>query len=173
MPNKPIILAAVDINRRAVPVIAHAARLAVLCQGRLALVHVVDYAGGYESDLPFPQRPGRILADMVRYARASLVGIVSHLELPNEWVEIRVETGPVVETLAKLAGALKPRYCVVGQSRFGLLSPTTGLAAALSTRSGCEVLAVPGVEQGARHGMLARVMHRLAGDLGAQTGHTS
>ena len=95
MPNQPIIVAAVDLDRRAVPVIAHAARLAALCQGHLALVHVVDYAGGYESDHPFPQRPGGVLDDMVRHARASLVGMVSHLELPNDWVEIRVETGPV------------------------------------------------------------------------------
>jgi len=99
--------------------------------------------------------------------------MVSHLELPNEWVEIRVETGPVVETLARLAGSLKPRYCVVSQSRFGLLSPTAGLAAALKTGSDGEVLAVPAAEQGVRHGMLARVMHRLAGNLGAPTGHTS
>ena len=76
MPNQPIIVAAADLDRRAVPVIAHAARLAALCQGHLALVHVVDYAGGYESDHPFPQRPGGVLDDMVRHARASLVGIV-------------------------------------------------------------------------------------------------
>jgi hypothetical protein len=171
MTSQPIIVAAVDLDRRAVPVIAHAARLAALCQGHMALVHVVDYPGGYESDHPYPQRPGGVLEDMVRHARASLVGMVSHLELPNDWAEIRVETGPVVETLAKLAGALKPRYCVVGQSRFGLLSPTAGLAAALKTRSDCEVLAVPGTEEGVHHGMLARVMHRLAGDFGAPTGH--
>jgi nucleotide-binding universal stress UspA family protein len=171
MLNQPIILAAVDLDRRAVPVIAHAARLAALCQGHLTLVHVVDYEGVYESDHPFPQRPGAVLDDMVRHARASLVGMVSHLELPTDWVEIRVETGPVVETLTHLAGALKPRYCVVGQSRFGLLSPTAGLAAALKTRSDCEVLAVPGTGEGVHHGMLARVMHRLAGDFGAPTGH--
>ena len=171
MPNQPIIVAAVDLDRRAIPVIAHAARLAALCQGHLALVHVVDYAGGYESDHPFPQRPVGVLDDMVRHARASLVGIVSHLELPTNWVEIRVETGPVCETLTRLAGALQPRYCVIGQSRFGPLSPTAGLATALKTRSNCEVLAVPGTGEGVHHGMLARVMHRLAGDLGAPTGH--
>jgi hypothetical protein len=97
--------------------------------------------------------------------------MVSHLDLPNDWAEILVETGPVVETLAKLAGALKPRYWVVGRSRCGVLSPTAGLAAAVETRSDCEVLAVPGTEEGVHHGMLARVMHRLAGDFGAPTGH--
>ena len=171
MPNQPIIIAAVDIDRRAVPVIAHAARLAALCQGHLALVHVVDYAGGYESDHPFPQRPGGVLDDMVRHARASLVGMVSHLELPTDWVEIRVETGPVCDTLADVAGALKPRYCVVGQARLGLLSVTAGLAAALQTRSDCEVLAVPATGEGVHHGMLARAMHWLEGDLRAPTGH--
>jgi nucleotide-binding universal stress UspA family protein len=171
MPTQPIILAAVDLDRRAPGIIAHAARLAALCQGHLALVHVVDYAGGYESDHPFPQRPGGVLDDMVRHARASLVGMVSHLELPNDWVEIRVETGPVCEILADLAGALKPRYCVTGQSRFGPLSPRAGLAAALKTRSDCEVLAVPGTEEGVRHGMLARMRHWVAGDLGTPTGH--
>jgi hypothetical protein len=171
MPNQPIIIAAVDLDRRAVPVIAHAARLAALCQGHLALVHVVDYAGGYESDHPYPQRPGGVLDEMVRHARASLVGMVSHLELPTDWVEIRVETGPVCDTLADVAGALKPRYCVVGQSRLGPLSPTAGLAAALKTRSDCEVLAVPATGEGVHHGMLARAMHWLEGDLRAPTGH--
>jgi nucleotide-binding universal stress UspA family protein len=171
MPNQPIIIAAVDLDRRAVPVIAHAARLAGLCQGYLALVHVVDYAGGYESDHPFPQRPGAVLDDMVRHARASLVGMVSHLELPNDWVEIRVETGPVVETLAGLARALKPRYCVIGQSRLGPLSPTAGLAAALKTRSDCAVLAVPGTGEAVHHGLLTRMRHWVAGDFGAPRGH--
>jgi hypothetical protein len=165
MTSQPIIIAAVDIDRRAVPVIAHAARLAALCQGHLALVHVVDYAGGYESDHPFAQRPGGVLVDMVRHARASLVGMVSHLELATDWVEIRVETGPVCETLADLASALKPRYCVVGQSRFGPLSAIAGLGTALKARSDCEVLAVPATRGGVHHGMLAR------GGLGAPMGH--
>jgi nucleotide-binding universal stress UspA family protein len=171
MPNQPIIIAAVDLDRRALPVITHAARLAALCQGHLTLVHVVEYEGGYESDHPFPQRPGGVLDDMVRHARASLVGMVSHLELPNDWVEIRVETGPVCATLAELAAALKPRYCVVGQARLGPLSVTAGLATALKTRSDCEVLAVPGTGEGVHHGLLARAMHWLEGDLRAPTGH--
>jgi K+-sensing histidine kinase KdpD len=41
--SNPIILAAVDIDARATAVIAHAARLAALCQGRLVVIHVVDY----------------------------------------------------------------------------------------------------------------------------------
>ena len=45
--------------------------------------------------------------------------MVRHLELASNWMETRAETGPVVETLAGLAGVLKPRYCLVGQSRLG------------------------------------------------------
>ncbi len=172
MPNEPIILAAVDLDRRALPVIAHAARLAALCQGHLALVHVVDYAGGYESDHPSPQRPGRVLEDMIRHARASLIGMVSHLELPTNPVEVRVEAGPVVETLGDLAGALKPRYCVVGQTRLGPLSSTAGLSAALKARANCEVLVVPGAGERTRGGLLARVRHWLGRDWGVPTGHT-
>jgi len=171
MSHRPIILAAVDLDRRAVPVIAHAARLAGLCQGHLVLVHVVDFAGGYEADHPFPQRPGPVLDDMVRHARASLVGMVSHLDLPNDWAEIRVETGPLVDTLGRLAAALRPSYCVVGQPRFGLLSPTGGLAAVLKEQGGCEVLAVPGAGEDRREGMLARMRHWMGGDLETPTSH--
>jgi len=172
MPNQPIIIAAVDLDRRAVPVIAHAARLAALCQGLLTLVHVVDYAGGYEADHAFPQRPGRVLDDMVRHARASLVGMISHLDLPNDWAEIRVETGPVTDALANLAGALKPRYCVVGQARLGPLSPTADLATTLKAKSSCEVLVVPGAGERVSQGLIARVRHWMGGDLGVPTGHT-
>jgi nucleotide-binding universal stress UspA family protein len=171
MPDQPIIFAAVDLDRRAVPVLAHAARLAALCQGRLVLVHVVDFVGGFESDLPFPQSPGAVLDDMVRHARASLVGMVSHLDLDPAWVEIRVESGPVIETLAGLAGALKPRYCVIGQSGLGLLSPAAGLAGALKASGHCEILAVPGTGGGLGKEMLARVRRWVGADLGAPTGH--
>jgi nucleotide-binding universal stress UspA family protein len=171
MPNEPIILAAVDLDRRAIPVIDHAARLAALCHGHLTLVHVVDYTGGYESDHPFPQRPGRVLDDMVRHARASLVGMASHLDLPTDWAKFRVETGPVVETLARLADMLKPRYCVVGQSRLGVMSANAGLAAAMKERANCEVLAVPGLGEEQHQGMLARMRQWLGGDLGTPTSH--
>jgi hypothetical protein len=171
MPDQPIIIAAVDLDRRAVPVLAHAARLAALCQGHLVLVHVVDYVGGFESDLPFPERPGAVLDDMVRHARTSLVGMVSHLELDPKWVEVRVESGPVVETLGGLAGNLKPRYCVVRQSRLGQLSPIAGLSTALKARSDCEVLAVPGTPVGVGKAILARMRHWVGADLGAPTGH--
>jgi len=171
MPDQSIIIAAVDLDGRAVAVLAHAARLAAVCQGHLVLVHVVDYVGGFESDLPFPQRPGAVLDDMVRHARAGLVGMVSHLELDPKRVEVRVESGPVAETLAGLAGLLKPRYWVIGQSRLGLLSPTAGLAAVLKARSDCEVLAVPSTPVGVGKAILARMRHWVGADLGAPTGH--
>lgn len=170
MPNHPIIVAAVDFDRRATAVIAHAAPLAALCQGHLMVVHVVDDAAEYESELPFPQRRSQVLDAMVRHARASLVGMVNHLDLPNDWVEIRVETGPVIATLTELAGVLKPRYCVVGQPRLGILSPTAGLAAALAGRSDCDLVAVPGAGGHKLDGMIARVGHWLGGDLGTPSG---
>ena len=112
--SNPIILAAVDIDARATAVIAHAARLAALCQGRLVVVHVVDYTGGDEDDHGLPQPPGALLADMVRHARATLSGMVHHLELAKDWVEIQIPTGSVVETLADLAAAWHPNYVLIG-----------------------------------------------------------
>jgi hypothetical protein len=172
MPTQPIILSAVDLDGHATDVIAQGARLAALCQGHLVVVHVVDYPGGYESDNPFPQRPGDVLDAMVRHARASLVGMVNHLDLPTEWVQIRVETGSVTQTLADIAGALQPRYCLVGPARLGPLSPSAGLAAAIKGRSDCELLAVPAKPGGDEDkGLLPRLRHWLARDLGTPAGH--
>ncbi len=171
MPTRPSILAAVDLDRHAVPVIAQAARLAALCQGHLVVVHVVDDAGGYGPELHFTQRPGDIQSAMARHARASLVGMVSHLDLPNDWTEIRVETGPFTRTLADLVAALQPRYCLVGPAHLGPLSPSAGLAAAIAGRSDCELLTAG--SRGAGEGLrpLARVRHWLGRDLGAPAGH--
>ena len=68
-------------------------------------------------------------------------------------------------------GSFRPRVRSSPARVSFTVSPTAGLATALKTRSNCEVLAVPGTGEGVHHGMLARVMHRLAGDLGAPTGH--
>ena len=174
--SNPIILAAVDIDARARAVIAHAARLAALCQGRLVVIHVVDYTGGDEDDHGLPQPPGAVLADMVRHARASLSGMVRHaraslsgmvyhLELAKDWVEIQVPTGPVVDTLTDLASAWRPSYVLVGAARWGVLSTTAGLGAALKARNGGALLVVPAVDGVAPQGLMARVRHWLGQDL--------
>ncbi|MGE5153031.1 MAG: universal stress protein [Bdellovibrio bacteriovorus] len=142
MTTQPIILAAVDLDRRAAAVIEQAARLAALCQARLAVAHVVDDAAGYEADHTFPQRPGDLRESMTRYARAWLVGMINHLDLPNGWVEVLVETGPVTATLAALVVELQPRYCLMGPARLGPLSPSAGLAAAIGGRSRCELMTI-------------------------------
>lgn len=168
--SNPIILAAVDLDTRASAVIAHAARLAALCQGRLVVVHVVDYAGGYEDDHGLPQPQGAVLADMVRHARASLLGMVYNLELETDWVEIQVPTGPVAGTLADLAATRHPRYVLVGSARWGILSATAGLGAALKARNGGELLVVPAVDGVAPLSPVARVRHWLGQDLTVPTG---
>jgi hypothetical protein len=140
--SDPLFIAAVDLDTRACGVIAHAAKIAALCQGRLMVVHVVDYPGGYEPDQPSSQPHGAVLRDMVRHARASLMGMILHLDLPTDWIEIQVQTGPTVETLAALAGAYHPRYVLIGRARWGILSCTADLDAALAAGNGGKVLAV-------------------------------
>ncbi|MFZ0789043.1 MAG: universal stress protein [Chromatiaceae bacterium] len=163
MQIKPTIIAAVDLDSRAPSVIAHGARLAALCGGRLVVVHVVDYPGGYEADHAVPQRPDQVLEDMTRHARASLVGRVACLDLPKISPEIRVETGPVVQSLARVAAELRPRYVLVGPRRLGPLSPTAGLAAATRDAGDCELLVVPDDGHRARSRLLVRAKHWLTG----------
>lgn len=170
MTTQPIILAAVDLDRRAATVIEQAARLAALCQARLVVAHVVDDAAGYETDHPFPQRPGDLRDSMTRYARAWLVGMINHLDLPNGWVEIRVETGPVTPTLADLVVALQPRYCLMGPARLGPLSPSAGLAAAIGGRSDCELMSAATRASTAVHG-LRRRLHRWLPERRTTTSH--
>lgn len=166
MSTEPIIIAAVDLDSRAPSVILHAARLTALCGGRLVVVHVVDYQGVYEADHAVPQRPDKILEDMTRHARASLVGLVSCLDLPDALLEIRVETGPLLAALTRVSAALRPRYVLAGPHRLGPLSPTGGLAAAIRDASDAELLVVPCDGRGALAGMLTRARHWL-GDRGA------
>lgn len=163
MPTQPLILAAVDLDRHATHVISQASRLAALCQGHLVLVHVIDDAGLFMPDQPFPQRPGDARDAMARHARASLVGMVSHLDLPSDWVEIRVEVGPLTQTLAGIASAIQPRYCLLGSARLGPLSPSAGLVAALGTRSDCELLTVPMRHRADDAGIIPRMRHWLGG----------
>jgi K+-sensing histidine kinase KdpD len=164
MPTHPAIVAAVDLNSRASAIIRHGAKLAALCQGELLVVHIVDYQSGFESDhAPF-QSPRQVVADMVRHARASLVGMVHHLELPTSHVGIRVESGPATDTLAELAAALHPRYLVVGQSRWGLLSPTQALTKAVAAQPGCELVIVPSTAEGSGRRLMGRVRDWVAGE---------
>lgn len=173
MSTKPNILAAVDLDSHATAVIADAARLAALCQGHLVIAHVLDNAWQVEPDQPFAQRPGVARDAMVRHARASLVGMVSHLDLPTDWIEIRVETGNVTQALSEVAGALQPKYCLVGPARLGPFSPSAGLASALKERSDCEVLRVASKRRRDEEGIGAWVRHQLEETLGTPTGQGS
>ena len=151
----PVVLAAVDLDQRATAVIVRAADLAATCQGRLVLIHVVDYQGGYAPDQPFTQRPDQVLEQMARHSRYALLGMVMRLSLPSDWVEILVETGPLAPTLAQRAAALNARYLAVGRARLGPLSPTATLAPMLEARPGCELVVVPDAEDAAWRRMLA------------------
>jgi hypothetical protein len=161
MTTQPIILAAVDLDRHAPAVIEQAARLAALSQAHLVVTHVVDDAPGYGSDQPFPQRPGDLRAAMARHARAWLVGMINHLDLPNHSVEIRVETGSPIPTLADLVVELQPRYCLLGPARLGPLSPSAGLAAAIGGRSHCALLSATTRAGADGDGLLRRVQRWL------------
>ncbi|CAK0746301.1 hypothetical protein CCP3SC1_150036 [Gammaproteobacteria bacterium] len=141
--SQPIILAAVDLDHRASTVITHANRLAALCQGHLMVVHIVDYDSVYEDDHGFPQPPGKIREDMIRHARMSLFGMIHHLNLSTNLIEIQVKTGPVVDTLIDLAATIHPRYVLIGASRFGILGSTTGLVTAFNAGSNGQLLVVP------------------------------
>lgn len=171
MSTQPIILAAVDLDRHAPAVIEQAARLAALSQAHLVLAHVVDDAPGYASDQPFPQRPGDLRAAMERHARASLVGMVNHLDLPNAWVEVRVETGSVTPTLAALVAELQPRYCLMGPARLGPLSPSAGLAAAIGGRSRCELMTIQVKPGGEGAGLGHWLRHCITGHVGVTGRH--
>jgi hypothetical protein len=124
---------------------------------------VVDDADLFMPDQPFSQRPGDAREAMVRHARASLVGMVSHLDLPNDWVEIRVEVGPIAQTLADIATAIQPRYCLLGPARLGPMSPSAGLVAAIGPRSDCELLTVPMRQRADDTGIIPRMRHWLGG----------
>lgn len=165
MPAQTTILAAVDLDRHARRVISQAARLALQCQGHLVVAHVVRETANHESDLPFPQRPGDLCQAMVRHARACLVGMVNHLDLPDTWVEIRVESGALIQSLAKIATELRPRYCLIAPARLGPLSPSAGLAAVIEGLSGCTLLRISGGEGDTGGGLPHRVRHWLAGVL--------
>ena len=163
MRTQPLIIAAVDLDHCATTIIEQAAHLATLCQGQLTLVHIVDYPGGCEADHPVPVRPGQVLADMTRHARASLVGMIHHLDLPIDAVRVRVETGPLVDTLAGLVAEVQPRYLLIGPRRLGPLSPSAGFASAISPHSACEILVVPAGARPRRRELLSRIRHWFAG----------
>lgn len=164
MQNRLIIVAAVDLDARAAGVIQHAAKLAALCQGDLLVAHVVDYSGGYEGDHVPLHRTQGVIGDMVDHARASLADLVLELDLPAPQIAIRVEPGPTVDTLVALVAAVQPRYLLLGHSRWGALSPTSGLAGILESRSSCEILVVPRPAPASRPGLVQRLQHWLTSE---------
>jgi len=168
--TQPVILAAVDLDSRAIQVIERAARLAALCHGRLVVAHLVDHRVPMEADLPFSQPQEEVRADMVRYARASLVGMLNSLDLPNTLSEVRIETGPVIEGIEALVSRLGPRYCVIGHPRLRPLGATVGLAAALHSRGDCELVEVPGNSTLDRRRPVGRARRWLAANLGVPAG---
>jgi len=168
--TQSVILAAVDLDSRAIQVIERAARLAALCHRRLVVAHLVDHRVPMEADLPFSQPQDEVRADMVRYARASLVGMINSLDLPNTLTEVRIETGPVIEGIGALVAQLGPRYCVIGRPRLRSLGATAGLAAALNSRGDCELLEVSGAASAGTGKLRTRARDWLTGHLGATLG---
>ena len=74
------------------------------------------------------------------------------------------------DTLTALPAARHPRYALIGSTRWGLLSPTAGLADALKVRNAGPLLVVPGIDGAAPQGLMARVRRRLGRDLAVQPG---
>ena len=166
MSNRPCIIAAVDLDGRAPDVVEHAAKLAALSRADLIVVHVVDYQGGYESDHAPVQSPAQVRKAMIDHARASLVGLVHLLDLPVGHVEIIVEWGAVADTLLALAAALHPVYVLAGRSRWGMLGSLGGLEQVLESRTGCDLLVVPGSGAPAVGAMTTRLRSWLSGEPG-------
>lgn len=146
-PTLPTIVSAVDLDAQASGIIRYGAKLAAFSRGELLVVHVVDYQSDFASDLVLVQSSRQGVFDMMRHARASLIGLVHHLELPTSRVGIRVESGPTISTLVELVSTLHPRFFLVGQSRWGLLSTTQALTEAVAAQSGCELVIVPSTAQ--------------------------
>jgi nucleotide-binding universal stress UspA family protein len=160
--SSPCVVAAVDLNARAEGVVRRAAKLAAMCQGALVIAHVVDHRAGYESDQVPLVPQSEVRAQMVRYARAWLVGLACHIDPAVGDVEIVVEVGRPRERLAALAKARHARYLLVGRSRWGLLSPVAGLVKALSGVGGCDVLAVGDLGPLAGQRLSERLEHWLS-----------
>jgi universal stress protein A len=141
MTDQSLIVAAVDLDAKAGGIARRAARLARHCGGRLQLVHIVDHRPGCESDQLPLVNAADVESQMQRYARAWLLGLACHLDLPE--ATITVLAGRPFDRLLDLARAARPSYVVVGRSRWSLLSPLAGLSDALATAGiECDVLAV-------------------------------
>lgn len=153
----PCLIAAVDLNGRAEGIIQRAARLARFGNLRLVVTHVVEHHTGFESDhVPFAT-PAQLRAALARDARAWLLGLMHHLEMPE--TEIVVAEGRVGEALAALAVEQRARTIVTGTLKWGAISKLAGLAADPRLRSlRCDVLHVG--EEGA--GGIGRRISALA-----------
>jgi hypothetical protein len=139
MGDKAYVIAALDLNEEAVRVVRRAARLADWCHARLILVHVVEHHSGFETDhVPF-LTPGQVRETMQREARAWLLGLACHLELPR--VEILVPSGRLGPVLADLALERRARCLVTGPSRWGNHSKLVPLAQDRRLlEAGCELV---------------------------------
>ena len=69
-----------------------------------------------------------------------------------------------------LAAARRPCYVPIGSARWGLLSPTDDWTDALAVRNVKQILVVPGTDEAAPQGLMARVRRRLGRDLAVQAG---
>lgn len=144
MTHPDVVIAAVDLNGKAERVIRSSAGLARARGLHLAVTHVVDRLGLFESDhVPVYSR-AELEGSLARYARGWVLGLLHHLDLPN--VEVVVLSGDPRDAIAVLAEERRARAIVVGKSWLGPLGKLAGLAADRRIRAlGCEVLTVAGV----------------------------
>lgn len=141
MSHSPVVIAAIDLDSRAEGIIRQAARNAAAGGMHLLVAHVVDHLGLFESDhIPVYNR-AELKASLERYARAWVLGLLHHLDLPS--VEVVVRTGNPRQEIATLAEERGARTVVAGKSWVGPFGALAGLAADKRIRAlGCEVLTV-------------------------------
>jgi hypothetical protein len=142
MSERPCLIAAVDLNDQAAAVLRRASKLAALCRADLVVAHVVDYHSGYESDhAPF-HTPSEVRSSLIRCARAWLLGLLHHLDIPAlETVELVVIAGRPLDAIASLAAERSPQFIMTGRSAWGGFSPLAGLSRDPRVRAqGCDVL---------------------------------
>jgi nucleotide-binding universal stress UspA family protein len=161
MTATPTIVAAVDLNPKAESVLQRAIKLAALCQAHLVVVHAVDYQPGMEDEDHVPAHtPEEVRASLVRAARAWLLGLVHHLDVPS--VEIVVEQGHPSEVIATLADQRGARYVVAGHPRWGALTPIARLERDPRIRAvDCDVLSVGSPGQASGQPVRDRLAHWL------------
>jgi nucleotide-binding universal stress UspA family protein len=119
MSRQDSIVAAVDLDARAEGIVHHAARLASLTRAHLILLHVVSppdpgtIAGGEA----LSQHADRVGFASDRQARAWLMGMACHLELPR--FEILVCRGPLRPRILDVIREHHPRCLIAGPGLWG------------------------------------------------------